>query len=454
MVAIVSGNSLGLELTSRDTLSGGGLLGLAGQGNAGELVYVNAATGNLVLQRRDEFIASRGDDLASVRTYNSLGLLNDDNADNWSIGIYRQQVALIGTVNTVGSSLVRTARDGSQATYLWNTERALYVTTDGAGAHDTIAYNTAAAQYERRDGSTGSIEKYAASTGRLISAADADGGGADYSYNDAGLLTKAVSTSGDTTWYDYQGTQLNAIRVQYGEGVSSITRTAVRYGYDAGGRLSSVTVDLTPEDSSITDGRVYVTNYTYDGASRRVQTVSQSDGSSLAFTYAEVGGNYRIKTTTDAAGSVTSFAYDTANRRTTVTDPLNKAWQYEYDAGGQLVSVITPATATMAASVQSFAYDSSGNVISVINGDGEVVAMVYDGNGNQLRQTDHLGNAVVRTYSASNQLLTETVTTATGSATTRYVYAANKPNQLRFVVSAEGRVTQYGYDSFGQRTRK
>ncbi len=454
MVAIVSGNSLGLELTSRNTLGGLGLFGLAAQGNAGELVYVNAATGNLVLQRRDEFLAGRGEDIDSVRTYNSLGLLNDDNGDNWAIGIYRQQLVLIGTVNTAGSSVVRTARDGSQATYIWNAERALYVTTDGTGAHDTITYNATAALYERKDASTGCVEKFAASTGRLISIADADGSGVDYTYNDAGLLTKAVSASGDTTWYDYQGTQLNAIRTQYNDGANWVTRTAVRYGYDASGRLSSVTVDLTPEDGAITDGRIYTTNYTYDGESRRVQTISQSDGTALTFAYVEVGGAYRVATITDAVGSVTSFAYDTTNRRTTVTDPLNKAWMYEYDAAGQLLSVTAPATATMAASLQSFGYDGNGNVTSVTNGDGEAVTMAYDGNGNQLRQTDHLGNAVARTYSAANQLLTETVITAAGSATTRCVYAANKPNQLRFVVSAEGRVTQYGYDSLGQRTRE
>ena len=56
MVAIVSGNSLGLELTSLGSLGSKGLFGLPGQGGSGEQVYVNAATGNLVVQRRDEFL--------------------------------------------------------------------------------------------------------------------------------------------------------------------------------------------------------------------------------------------------------------------------------------------------------------------------------------------------------------------------------------------------------------
>jgi hypothetical protein len=98
MVAIVSGNSLGLELTSLGTLGSQGLWGSASQGNNGEQVYVNAATGNLVVQRRDEFLASRGLDNPAIRTYNSLGLLNsDDNNDNWALGVYAQQLVLSGT---------------------------------------------------------------------------------------------------------------------------------------------------------------------------------------------------------------------------------------------------------------------------------------------------------------------------------------------------------------------
>src|SRR5688572_18989236 len=100
MVAIVSGNSLGLELTSLGTLGSQGMWGLPGQGNSGEQVYVNAANGNLVVQRRDDFMASHGIDNEAIRTYNSLGLLSsDDNGDNWALGVYAQQLVLSGTVN-------------------------------------------------------------------------------------------------------------------------------------------------------------------------------------------------------------------------------------------------------------------------------------------------------------------------------------------------------------------
>src|SRR4051812_26400609 len=113
MVAVVSGNSLGLLNTSLNVLGAQGALGQPAQGRAGERVYVNAATGNLVVQNRDELVAGRGPDLSLLRTYNSQGLLNDDNGDNWRLGVYRKVYNLAGTVNTAGSTVTRAAEDGS-----------------------------------------------------------------------------------------------------------------------------------------------------------------------------------------------------------------------------------------------------------------------------------------------------------------------------------------------------
>uniref|UniRef100_UPI00067DCEE4 hypothetical protein n=1 Tax=Herbaspirillum autotrophicum TaxID=180195 RepID=UPI00067DCEE4 len=91
MAAIVSGNSLGLNLSSLSTLGLRGVFGDAGLGRGGEQAYVNIATGNLVLQDRDGLLLSRGADIAALRTYNSQGQFTDDNGDNWSNGVYRQQ---------------------------------------------------------------------------------------------------------------------------------------------------------------------------------------------------------------------------------------------------------------------------------------------------------------------------------------------------------------------------
>lgn len=420
MVAIVSGNSLGLDLTSLGALGGQGMWGLASQGNSGEQVYVNAATGNLVVQRQDDFLASRGLDNEAVRTYNSLGLLNDDNADNWAMGVYAQQIVLSGTLNTAGSTLTRTGRDGSVTVYAWDTSRSAYVATAGGGAHDTIFFDSAGSQYVRTDGSTRDVEKYSSTTGRLMSVTDSEGNTSNYTYTGS-LLTKVVDKSGETVWYDYTGTQLTRIRVEYKNGTDAsgntvwATRSTVSYTYDTSGRLNKVTVDLTPSDGSITDGNVYTTTYTYDGTSKRIKTLTQTDGSSLSFTYVQVGADYRVASITDALGTVTTYSYDTVNRRTTVvvdstTVGLNQTWLFDYDTNGQLTTLTSPEVAGTSL-VQSFSYDASGNLVSMTNADGETTTMVYDANGNQTRVTNALGTSVNRTFDTYNQLLTETIST-------------------------------------------
>jgi hypothetical protein len=112
MTAIASGNSLGLENTSAATLGQRGLGGSAAQGRSNEQAFVNIATGNLVLQRQDDFLPSSGADIDLVRTYNSQGLLNDDNADNWSVGPTQKVVLGNGPVNTAGSKGQRQIKCG------------------------------------------------------------------------------------------------------------------------------------------------------------------------------------------------------------------------------------------------------------------------------------------------------------------------------------------------------
>ena len=70
MVAIVSGYSLGLNLTSLAAIGERGVLGNASLGRSSEQVYVNAATGNLVFRNLDDQLAGVGSMFGSSRVYN------------------------------------------------------------------------------------------------------------------------------------------------------------------------------------------------------------------------------------------------------------------------------------------------------------------------------------------------------------------------------------------------
>lgn len=456
MVAIVSGGALGLQSGSRFVLGGDrGTVGNAALGRNGDQAYLNAANGNLVIQSRDEFLAANGIDTALLRTYNSQGIYTDrlgvfgdgDNGDNFRLGVYKRVAFVSGKVNTAGSIASRTEEDGSTATYTYDAARGCYVTTDGAGAHDTLTYTPAngsvPSSWTWRDGDSQASETYNTS-GLITSATDVDGNTTTFTY--AGRLMQSVTmASGDVLYLDYSDNNLVGLRTVSG----GVTRSRTRYTYDSSKRLTSVEVDLSPDDNSKTDGNTYTTRYTYDGTSRRIATLTQSDGTVQSFTYVQVGTDFRVASMTDGLGRVTRLSYDVANGRTDMTDPLGFVTSFFYDAKNQLTQVLSPAVNGIRVRT-SYAYDASGNVTSVTDGNGNAVTMTYDGNGNQLTQQDALGNVVARSYNSANHVVSESVRMGNGGAlVTRYVY--DSKNHLRFRINPAGDVVEYRYDAKGQR---
>src|SRR5262245_31657457 len=158
MVAVVSGSNLGLFNSSLSLLGAAGAAGTPQEGRANERLFVNSATGNLIVQARDETVATLGLDLALVRTYNSQGLLNDDNADNWRLSVHESLSAVSGTLNTAGSTITKTFGDGAAIVYTYDTSLGKYMSRDGDGANDTLSWNGTTSQWTWTDGSARATE--------------------------------------------------------------------------------------------------------------------------------------------------------------------------------------------------------------------------------------------------------------------------------------------------------
>ncbi|MFZ6721382.1 carbohydrate-binding protein [Undibacterium sp. Ji49W] len=454
MVAIVSGNSTGLNLTSSSGLGQRGILGSATQGKTGEQNFVNIATGNLVLQDNDAFVASHGTDLGLVRTYNSQGSITDDNADAWWINGYRRIVNQVGVVNQAGSSVQKVGADNAVQTYTYDVSSNKYLPTAGSGKFDSLEYDASTSTWTWTDPATQNKEVFEGygNTSRLIAAQDASGNVTSYSYN-GNYLSAITSSNGDKIEFSYTGNNLTQERVSLADG--SIA-SATYYRYDNQNRLIQVKLDLSPNDNSIEDGNIYVTNYSYLGNTNLIGSVSQTDGSQQSFTYVTLSGTSHIASITDALGRVTKFSYDIQNKTTTVTDPLGNSNVYTYDEQNRFVKVTGPAINGVQQQVQ-YRYDAAGNMTQLIDASGNSTQYLYDGQGNLLVQTDSLGGRIERTYGAHHEILTSTAyrTAATNGQpaanpeTSRMVYDANfRP---RFVISAEGGVTEYRYDTSGQR---
>jgi hypothetical protein len=76
-------NGLGLRNTSLNIIGPSGVLGQSALGQERSRAFVNAASGNLVLQMQDAQLAGRGSDLYALRTYNSLRPVNGNDRDGW-----------------------------------------------------------------------------------------------------------------------------------------------------------------------------------------------------------------------------------------------------------------------------------------------------------------------------------------------------------------------------------
>jgi YD repeat-containing protein len=457
MVAVVSGNGLGLLGGSAGVLGSGGQTGTAGLGQAGEGAWINAKTGNLLLQRQDELLAGRGPDIGVVRTYNSQGGFDFDNGDSWQLSLYRKLASLTGTVNTANSTIKRFEADGSQLTYTYDATLGKYVNRDGSGAYDTLSYDSAGNTWTWRDGDSGLAETFEASPTagewRITSVADRDGNTLTYGYDTtSGLITSVQTANGETTLLQYNASrQLTRIDIVT---AGNVTTTRVRYEYDSNSpsRLTKVITDLTPQDGSVADNNTFVTTYTYHGTTTRVASITHGDGTQLSFTYDASG---RVQTYTDGSGAVTTLTYNSGN--TTVTDALGQVTTLHYDSNGNLTRLQGPAGSGQ--NVQ-YAYNARGDVTQVTDSRGNVTQYSYDSQGNRIREQDAAGTVIERDYNASNQLVRQTVYAvadpdgvtgsqqATQPQTSHYIYDANQ--RLRFAVSPEGRVTEYRYDGYGQ----
>lgn len=470
MVAVFSGIGLGLERSSTYMLGARGMMGDPTLGRAGDNVYVNSSNGNLVIENQDEFLVGVGPDTAIARTYNSLGNIAGE-TDNWRPSTVRQVTTLTGTLNTVGSTITRIDWDGSDVAYIYDATLGVYVSNAGTGSYDTLSFDSAANVWKWTDGNSRMVEEYDWSNGgRLARQSDTDGNAATFSYDGSGQVTAVTGDNGDYVEFGYQNGNLTSLATYYHDRDNPALLhhlTRVHYDYDGANRLTSVTIDLSPDDNSIADGKVYTTTYAYDGASRRISTITQTDGSSLAIGYTNFSGTYRVTSLTETVGGIsrtTSFAYDFAARATTVTDALGQNTLFITDSTGLLQRIKTPPPVSGGANrVFQFYYNPRGDITQVVDGDNRSVVYANDANGNWLSQRDDSGSTITRTYGSENQLLTEThylVPDPDGvgpglpdaPVTTRYVY--DLKNHLRFVVSAAGDVTEYVYNDTGQQVSR
>lgn len=459
MVAVVSSTGLGLFHSSLTQL-GRSFGGRAAVGQQPHGAYVNVATGNLILRSLDESVQYRGLNLEYARTYNSQGALQAG-TDSWNFGLDSSLVIESAT------RIVRRGADGSSVAYETVGKSGIFQSTAGDGAHDTITIMDKG-NIVWTDGSSLRTEEYDES-GRLWAFSDRNGLrwtiGRDRSiYANIQTIESASGTRINFS-YDQSNQLVWAETYERNE-----LAHAVRYGYDAQGRLTQAQTMLDPHIATHNHAW-FTTTYGYEGTSQRISSVTQSDGVAMQFLYDAWGRVRQVTTGSGADAQVLTYTYEDTNRITRVTDGANQQWVYQYDLKGQLQEVRSPAIAGQSM-VSRYGYDADGNLSFVeqghIVGSNPYVVVErtdyeYDGSGNLLWERDALGNSVQRTYNWANQLVSVTRYTdrdpdGAGSGrpvqgqTERLVY--DSLNNLRYRIDAVGGVQKFNVDLNGQVVRE
>ena len=346
--------------------------------------------------------------------------------------------------------------------------RALTVTLNGATTSD-VDYDANGNLRHSRDGAGHETTYTYDAINRLTDVDDPLHHGTHYGYDQAGRRATVTTDKGNATvtTYDAAG-QATAVR-------DPENRTTT-YAYDKAGRLTTTTdqtgrVAATVYDSS---GRTVATRaghmsgttavltttaeWAYD-SNGKVLTSRDGTGKDTTYTYDDAG---RILTSRDPVGRITGYDYDTDGNQNTVTRPApsgtgSVTTARTYDAAGQLTAVDYPAgtpdvsygydsagrrtSMTDGTGTTTYTYNDRGQLTGTLHSDGTTVGYSYDDAGRQTTITYPGNHTLTRDYDAAGHL--RTVTDWTGRTTT---YTWNTDDTLATIALPNGVTTAYDYD--------
>lgn len=255
-------------------------------------------------------------------------------------------------------------------------------------------------------------------------------------------LTRIDTATFELTWHDSGDTwiftagRLDDIRDRAGN-ISDLT-------YNSAGQLTRAQSDLGPHNgrtvavASDAAGRISGLSQTPDGAPAR----------SVGYGYDAAG---RLDTITDVLGRVTDFDYDAAGNLAAVTAPGGAKTTFGYDDAHRVTSVTQPSDAAGDA-VTRLVYDSGVTLVADPNTDpaaavGAVPHTRYDltGDGMKLiaKATDPTGAVQSATYTPFFDVAS--ATNSSGTATFGYDPAVNGGESMTGAASPTGAGSSFAY---------
>lgn len=196
------------------------------------------------------------------------------------------------------------------------------------------------------------------------------------------------------------------------------------------------------------DRRGIVINYEYDengNLIRLVEAAGSDAERTTEFAYSESGYLLSARVLGDAgtAESMTSYAYDASGNMVSMTDPEGNTTHFTHDWMGNVLTRQDPR-----GNIWEYAYDAKGRRISITDPAGGITHRYYDAKNNLIREIDPAGREKTFEYDQEDRLISST--DALGNTTT-YDYDAD--GRLVRTINPEGGVTENIYDSDGRLSR-
>ena len=265
-----------------------------------------------------------------------------------------------------------TRPNGAVTTMAYDAKGNLLTTTDPVGATTIFTYEPVFNQVKTiRDpkGNTTTINYDV--KGNPIEIIDALSNRTQMSYDARGLLllvTSAVGTAVQTTTsFAYNGNG-NLVTTTNPKGdVTTLAYNSagnVSNSTDAENRVTQFTYDARNRLITVLDADLKTTQYGYDPKGNLTQ-VRDAKNQLTTFVY---DGLDRLASATNPLGFTETFTYDGNGNLTSTTNRNSQTIAFNYDALNRLISKTRPPTSTETNPyVTNFAYDSVGNLSSVIN---------------------------------------------------------------------------------------
>ena len=298
--------------------------------------------------------------------------------------------------------------------------------TDGLGR--TLAFTYGSGQLLSVQDQAGRTLSFTYSSGLLAAATDAMKAVTNYAYTavgtSKGLLTKETLPLGNapvSQIYDSSGRVTaqtdgnnNTTKIAYDTlGATTIT--------DADNGTTRHKNDSIGDIAQLSDPMGGTANLTYDSAHRRT-SITDKSGGILQYVYHPQSGY--ISAITDANGNTTSYTYSAQTQTpftyynlTGVTFPDGKSAIMTYDPAGNLLSSSMPDSGTNA-----FVYNSQGRITKSTGALGQSAAFTWNADGTMASRQDALGNTTKFEYGALKKL--SKMTDPNGS-TAAYSYDGN-----------------------------